>query len=56
MAAGEVFVGIDVSRDSLEIATRPTGDRWQVGNDPAGISALVARRGPGMAATRAGCA
>src|SRR5712691_7717828 len=41
--AAEVFVGIDVARASLEIATRPTGDRWRVGNDPTGISALVAR-------------
>jgi len=41
--AAEVFVGIDVARRSLEIATRPTGERWQVGNDPNGISALVAR-------------
>lgn len=39
----EVFVGIDVARDSLEIATRPTGERWQVGNDSTGISSLVAR-------------
>jgi transposase len=41
--AAEVFVGIDVARASLDIATRPTGDRWQVGNDPTGIGALVAR-------------
>jgi transposase len=41
--AAEVFVGIDVARESLEIATRPTGEHWQVGNDPNGISALVAR-------------
>jgi len=41
--AAEVFVGIDVARASLEIATRPTGERWQVGNDADGISALVAR-------------
>jgi transposase len=41
--AAEVFIGIDVARESLEIATRPTGDHWQVGNDPDGISALVAR-------------
>jgi transposase len=41
--AGEVFVGIDVARQSLDIATRPTGDRWRVGNDSEGISALVAR-------------
>ncbi len=41
--AAEVFVGIDVARASLDIATRPTGERWQVGNDSTGISALVAR-------------
>ena len=41
--AVEEFVGIDVARESLEIATRPTGERWHVGNDPDGISALVAR-------------
>ena len=41
--AAEVFVGIDVARARLDIATRPTGERWQVGNDPTGISALVAR-------------
>src|SRR5215211_7725147 len=41
--AGEVFVGIDVARERLDIATRPTGDRWRVGNDSAGISTLVAR-------------
>src|SRR5258708_16142655 len=51
MAASEVFVGIDGGRESLEIASWPTGDCWQVGNDPAGISALVARLravGPGL--------
>ena len=41
--AAEVFVGIDVARDSLEIALRPTGERWQVSNNSTGISALVAR-------------
>jgi len=41
--ATEVFVGIDVASASLEIATRPTDERWHVGNDPAGISALVTR-------------
>src|SRR3979490_851499 len=41
--AVEEFVGLAVARESLEIATRPTGERWHVGNDPDGISALVAR-------------
>jgi transposase len=41
--AAEVFVGIDVASQSLEIATRPTDERWRVGNDTQGINALVAR-------------
>ncbi len=39
----EVFIGIDVARDSLEIAVRSTGEQWQVGNDAAGIPTLVPR-------------
>jgi transposase len=35
------FVGIDVSRDRLEVAVRPGGDAWAVGNDAAGIAELV---------------
>ena len=37
------FVGIDVSRDRLDVAVRPTGDAWSVANDDAGIAALVAQ-------------
>ena len=43
MAAADLFIGIDVARDRLEIATRPTGERWQIGNDANGITELVAR-------------
>jgi transposase len=39
----EAFIGIDVARDTLEIASRPAGEGWQVANDAAGIAALVAR-------------
>jgi len=39
----EAFIGIDVSRDSLEIASRPSGEQWQVANDPQGIAALLLR-------------
>jgi transposase len=39
----EVFIGIDVGRDSLEVASRPAGEQWQVANDPAGIAALLPR-------------
>jgi transposase len=43
MAAPPCCVGIDVANAQLEIALRPTGERWAVGNDDAGIAALVAR-------------
>jgi transposase len=36
------FVGIDVSRDWLDVAVRPASDAWRVANDLAGIAALVA--------------
>jgi transposase len=39
----EAFIGIDVARDTLEVASRPAGEGWQVANDAAGIAALVAR-------------
>ncbi len=35
------FVGIDVAKAHLDIALRPTGTRWPVANDEAGIAALV---------------
>jgi transposase len=41
MSTGHVFVGIDVAKAQLDIAVRPTGDRWRVTNDEAGIVALV---------------
>jgi transposase len=39
----EVFIGIDVARDGLEIAVRSTGEQWQVGNDATGIPTLLPR-------------
>lgn len=39
----ETFVGIDVSKAQLDVATRPDGTTWTVSNDEAGIGALVAR-------------
>lgn len=38
-----VFVGIDVSKDRLDIALRPTGERDAVANAEPDITALVAR-------------
>jgi transposase len=36
-----LFVGIDVAKDTLDVAVRPTAETWTVGNDEAGIMALV---------------
>ena len=40
-----LFVGIDVSKDRLDVAVRPTGGAWQVSHDSRGISRLVERLG-----------
>jgi transposase len=42
MTTASVFVGIDVSKQQLDIAVRPTARLWTVGNDEAGVSALIA--------------
>lgn len=39
----ERFVGIDVSKASLDVAVRPTGEAWTTTSDEAGVSALVKR-------------
>ena len=36
-------VGIDVSKDTLDVAVYPHGEQWQASNDEAGIGALVER-------------
>jgi len=36
-----VFLGIDVSKDHLDAAVRPTQERRRFANDPAGIDALI---------------
>jgi transposase len=41
--AAETFIGIDVARDSLEVAVRPTGEHWSVGNQTVGIAELLVR-------------
>src|ERR1700757_4066887 len=43
MSAMQRFVGIDVAKAQLDIALRPTGERWALANDDGGIAALVAR-------------
>jgi transposase len=43
MSAMPCFVGIDVATAQLDIALRPTGERWAVANDDVGLAALVAQ-------------
>jgi transposase len=37
----DVFVGIDVSKDRLDVAARPSGQSWQVPNTEVGVASLV---------------
>jgi len=37
------FVGIDVAKAQLDIALRPSGERWAVPNDASGVAPLVDR-------------
>jgi transposase len=39
------FVGIDISKDVLDVALRPSGATWRVANDDHGISQLIDRLG-----------
>ncbi|HZA25483.1 MAG TPA: IS110 family transposase [Dehalococcoidia bacterium] len=43
MEAEEPYVGIDVSKDQLDIAVRPTGETWSMANDAPGIIEVVQR-------------
>jgi hypothetical protein len=43
LAATPGVVGIDVAQAPLEMAWRPTGERWAVAHDDTGMAALVAR-------------
>lgn len=46
MTAQDVVVGIDVSKATLDVAVRPSGETWQAANGPGAIRALVARLQP----------
>ncbi len=37
---GHVYVGIDVSKDSLDVAVDASDQRWHFANDEAGITGL----------------
>lgn len=43
MAKVTTWIGIDVSKATLEVAVRPTADQWQVDRTPAGLKSLVER-------------
>ncbi len=43
MDPSPVFVGIDVSKAQLEVALRPTAERWAVPHEDPGIATLVER-------------
>ena len=39
------FVGVDVSKDHLDVHLRPQAETFRVRNDPEGIAAFLGRRG-----------
>jgi len=39
----EIFVGIDVSKEHLDVEVRPEGSKWRAANDPQGIGEVVNR-------------
>lgn len=41
MGKSEVFIGIDVSKQSLDVAVRPGGEQWRENNSKRGIDSLV---------------
>ncbi len=43
MPSAPLFVGIDVAKDRLEVAIRPSGEQWSATNDADGLTALVTR-------------
>ena len=43
MSAVPCCVGIDVAKAQLDIAVRPSGERWAVPNDADGVVTLVER-------------
>ena len=39
----EVFVGIDVSKHQVDVAVRPSGERWSVANAPSAFEVFIQR-------------
>ena len=38
-----IYVGIDVAKDQVDVAVRPTGQRWTISYDEAGVRELVSK-------------
>jgi transposase len=43
MATVKLFVGIDVAKRQLDVAVRPSGERWTVGTDDVSLAGLAER-------------
>ena len=43
VASAAIFAGIDVGKQWLDVAVRPSGETWRAANDAAGIAQVVAR-------------
>ena len=39
----ETYVGIDVAKAGMDVAARPSDERWAISNDETGIRQLVSR-------------
>ena len=46
MSEDQTYVGIDVSKEQLDIAVEPGGTQWSEANDPEGIGRLVSELKP----------
>ena len=56
MKAEAIYVGIDVSKERLDVAVRPSGDGWTVGYDQPGVEKLtteLSELGPAVVALEA---
>ena len=38
-----IYVGIDVAKAQVNVAIRPSDDRWEISHDDAGVRQLVSR-------------
>ena len=43
MSQESIYVGIDVSKEQVDVAVRPTGRSWSASYDGVGIDDLVAQ-------------